>query len=219
MIRLAQWAFNYVDARFRIRGEVEEQLAKPIPKHVNWMYCLGGITLFLFIVQIITGIFLALYYVPTPDHAYDSVVFITHEVTLGWLIRGMHHWAGHLIVVTVGLHMLRVFYHAAYRPLRELNWVSGVFLLVMVLGFAFTGYLLPWDQTAFWATKVGTGLVGTVPFIGDFLLRVVRGGVELGAVTLVRFFWAHTFLLPLMALVVMAAHLWMVRRQGVASPQ
>ena len=107
------------------------------------LYCLGGITLFLLLIQVITGALLALYYVPKPDHAYDSVVFITYEVSMGWLVRGMHHWAGNLVVVTVGLHMLRVFYHAAYKPLKELNWVMGVFLLVMVLAFAFTGYLLP----------------------------------------------------------------------------
>ncbi len=177
------------------------------------LYCLGGITLFLLLIQVITGALLALYYVPKPDHAYDSVVFITYEVSMGWLVRGMHHWAGNLVVVTVGLHMLRVFYHAAYKPLKELNWVMGVFLLVMVLAFAFTGYLLPWNQTAYWATMVGTSVLGTVPGVGDFLLQLVRGGTELGAVALVRFFWAHVFLLPLVAAVLMAGHLLMVRRQ------
>ncbi len=210
--------YDALDERFEIKEPVGAALNKPVPAGINWLYCLGGITLFLFIIQVITGALLALYYVPTPDHAYDSVVFITYDVNLGWLIRGMHHWAANLMVITVGLHMLRVFYHAAYKPLKELNWITGVFLLVLVLAFAFTGYLLPWDQTAYWATMVGTSVLGTVPVIGDFLLRVVRGGAELGAVALVRFFWAHTFLLPLVAAVTMGGHLLMVRRQGIRHP-
>ena len=152
--------------------------------------------LFVAVNQAITGILLTIYYVPTPDHAYDSVQYITTQVTGGWLIRGLHHWGASVMVVLVVLHMLRVIIYGAYKYPREVTWLTGVVLLLLVIGFGFTGYLLPWDQKSYWATTVGTRIAGVVPFVGNWILRIMRGGDDLSAVTLARFFGAHVWVLP-----------------------
>jgi len=162
--------------------------------------------------------FLMLYYVPSPDHAYESVQYITNTVRFGALIRGIHHWTATLLVVMVVLHMLRVFFHGAYKAPRELNWIAGVCLLLMIMGFGFTGYLLPWDQKAYWATAVGTNIAGTVPIVGPFILKLMRGGTNIGAVTLVRFYQIHVALLPTITIVFLAAHFFMIRKQGINRP-
>lgn len=210
--------YRWIDDRLQIDSQVEEIINKPIPAHVNWLYCFGGITFSLFIIQVITGVFLALYYVPSPDHAYASVEYITYEIKFGRLVRGIHHWSANLMVISVVVHMLRVFIHGAYKPPREMNWIVGVVLLITTLGFAFTGYLLPWDQKAYSATTVGTRLVETVPLVGEFLASVLRGGREIGSVALVRFFWLHVFMLPGLAIAFLLAHFAMVRRQGISGP-
>ncbi|OGW53298.1 MAG: cytochrome b6, partial [Nitrospirae bacterium RBG_19FT_COMBO_55_12] len=143
-----------------------------------------------------TGILLAMYYVPTPDHAYASVKYIQEEATLGSFVRGVHHWGASFMMVLIALHMLRVFTFGSYKKPREMVWLLGVGLIAIVFGFAFTGYLLPWDQKAYWATVVGTNVMGTVPVIGGLLLNIVRGGVELGNQTLSRFYAIHTYVLP-----------------------
>jgi quinol-cytochrome oxidoreductase complex cytochrome b subunit len=189
---------------------------RKIPK-VNWLYTLGSATLFVAINQILSGILLTIYYVPTPDHAWDSVNYITTEVTAGWLIRGMHHYGASAMVVLVVLHMLRVIYHAAYKYPREITWLSGVVLLLVTLGFGFTGYLLPWDQKAYWATTVGTRIAGTAPGIGETILKIMRGGDELSAVTLARFYGTHVWVLPTLLLILLGVHMFLVIKNGISA--
>jgi quinol-cytochrome oxidoreductase complex cytochrome b subunit len=190
---------------------------RKVPK-VNWLYTLGSASLFLAVNQIVTGILLTVYYVPTPDHAYDSVQFITTQVTAGWLIRGLHHWGASAMVVVTVLHMLRIVFHGAYKYPREVTWFTGVALLLIVIGFGFTGYLLPWDQKAFWATTVGTRIAGVAPGIGETILRVLRGGESLSAVTLARFYGGHVWVLPAALLLLLLTHLYLVIRIGISSP-
>jgi len=189
---------------------------RKIPK-VNWFYTLGSATLFLAVNQAVTGILLTLYYVPTPDHAYDSVQYITTQITMGWLIRGLHHWGASAMVVVVVLHMLRVIFYGAYKYPREVTWITGVLLLLIVIGFGFTGYLLPWDQKAYWATTVGTRIAGTPPIIGDYLLKIMRGGPDLSAVTLARFFGTHVWVLPAALLLLIGTHLYLVIKIGISA--
>jgi quinol-cytochrome oxidoreductase complex cytochrome b subunit len=210
--RLAGW----LDERLGWRRVWEAIFLRKIPK-VNWLYTLGSATLFVAINQIVTGILLTVYYVPTPDHAYDSVQYITSEVPAGWLIRGLHHWGASAMVVLAALHMLRVILHGAYKYPREVTWLTGVGLLLFVLGFGFTGYLLPWDQKAYWATIVGTRIAGVAPVIGDTILRVMRGGEELSAVTLARFFGAHVWILPAGLLSLLGIHMFLVVRNGISA--
>jgi ubiquinol-cytochrome c reductase cytochrome b subunit len=182
-------------------------------------YYLGGITLFLFGIQVVTGTLLALYYKPTPDNAYDSVKYITSVVDFGWLIRSIHHWGANLMIITLVLHLLRIFSQAAYKYPRELTWFVGVLLLAVTIGFGFTGYLLPWDQRAFWATTVGTEIAAAVPFVGDALLSLLRGGADVTDATLSRFFGMHVLVLPLMLGLLVAVHLTIVHQLGLASPK
>jgi quinol-cytochrome oxidoreductase complex cytochrome b subunit len=189
---------------------------RKVPK-VNWLYTLGSATLFVVINQMVTGILLTIYYVPTPDHAYDTVQYITGQVPAGWFIRGLHHWGASAMVVLCVLHMLRVIYLGAYKYPREITWFSGVGLLLITLGFGFTGYLLPWDQRAFWATTVGTEIAGTPPVIGEWALRILRGGDELSAVTLARFYGVHVWVLPATLLLFAAIHMYLVVKIGITS--
>ena len=207
---------DWLNERFGWRGIWEAIFLRQVP-HVNWFYTLGSATLFLAINQAVTGILLTLYYVPTPDHAYDSVVYITTQLPAGWLIRGLHHWGASAMVVVTVLHLLRVFFFGAYKYPREATWVTGVFLLIVVIGFGFTGYLLPWDQKSYWATTVGTKIAGVAPFVGDFLLRTARGGPELSAVTLARFFGTHIWVLPGALATFVAIHLYLVIRVGISA--
>ena len=206
---------NWFDERVGWRQVWDAIFLRKIPKG-NWFYTLGSATLFVALNQGITGILLTIYYVPTPDHAYDSVQFITTQVPAGWLIRGLHHWGASAMVVLAILHMLRVIYYGAYKFPREVTWFTGVVLLIVVIGFGFTGYLLPWDQKAFWATTVGTLIAGTPPLVGDFILRVVRGGEELSAVTLARFFGVHVWVLPATLLLLLSMHMYLVIRLGIS---
>ena len=210
--KINQW----LDERTSWRKVWEVIFLRKIPK-VNWFYTLGSASLFVAVNQAITGILLTIYYVPTPDHAYDSVQYITTQVPLGWLIRGLHHWGASAMIVLVVLHMLRVILFGAYKYPREVTWFTGVILLLVVVGFGFTGYLLPWDQKAFWATTVGTRIAGTPPLIGDYLLRIIRGGSEISAVTLVRFFGAHVWVLPSLLLLLIGIHLYLVIRNGISA--
>ncbi len=207
---------NWLDERMSWRQVWEAVFLRKIPK-VNWLYTLGSASLFLAINQMVTGILLTIYYVPTPDHAYNSVQYITTQVPMGWLIRGLHHWGASAMVILVVLHMLRVIFYGAYKFPREITWFTGVFLLIVVIGFGFTGYLLPWDQKAYWATTVGTRIAGTPPLIGDFMLRVVRGGEELTAITLARFFGVHVWVLPAILLLLIAIHMYLVIRIGISA--
>lgn len=207
---------NWLDERTSWRQVWNAIFLRKVPK-VNWLFTLGSASLFVAINQAITGILLTIYYVPTPDHAYDSVQYITTQVPLGWLIRGLHHWGASLMVILVVLHMLRIIFYGAYKYPREVTWFTGVGLLLIVIGFGFTGYLLPWDQKAFWATTVGTRIAGTPPLIGDYLLRIIRGGSEISAVTLVRFFGTHVWVLPSLLLILIAIHLYLVIKNGISA--
>jgi len=189
----------------------------PVHKYSVWYY-FGGITLFLFIVQIITGILLLFYYKPTEAAAFSSVKFIMSKTEFGWLIRSIHAWSANLMVLTVFIHMFSVFFLRAYRAPRELTWVTGVFLCFLTMGTGFTGYLLPWNELSFFATKVGTQIAGSVPYIGDFLRTILRGGEEVSDATLGRFFAFHIIVLPLCLLALIGIHLSMVQLQGMSEP-
>jgi ubiquinol-cytochrome c reductase cytochrome b subunit len=210
--------YDWLDSRLKLKTVERTLLDEPIPGGASWIYVFGSATLFLFLLQAITGMFLAVYYAPTPDHAYDSVQFIETGVTFGAFVRGLHHWGASAMVVAIGLHMLQTFLYGAYKPPREVMWMAGVVLFLVVMAFAFTGYLLPWDQNAYWATQIGINMVGTVPIVGDFLVRVLRGGETLGALTLSRFFAVHVLFLPAILVTGIALHLFILRRVGPAGP-
>ncbi len=213
--RAAEW----VDDRYKISEPLTKILKKPVPRYaLHWWYCLGGITAFLFVVQAITGILLAFYYKPTPEAAYASIQYIESQVYLGSAIRAIHHWCANAMIVMCVAHMLRVFIMGAYKRPRELNWLSGVLLLVLTLVFGFTGYLLPWDQRAFWATTVGSEIAGAIPAIGNLALVYLRVGWNVSGETLSRFYGLHVIVVPLATVVFMGAHFLMIRRQGIAKP-
>lgn len=211
--KIADW----LDERLEWRKVWEVVFLRNVPK-INWSYTLGSATLFLAINQLVTGILLTIYYVPTPDHAYDTVQYITYQVPMGWFVRGLHHYGASAMVILAGVHMVRVILHGAYKFPREITWMTGVILLLVVIAFGFTGYLLPWDQKAFWATVVGTRIAGTPPIIGDWTLRVIRGGVDLSEVTLARFFGVHVWVLPAALFLALSLHLYLVVKIGISAP-
>jgi quinol-cytochrome oxidoreductase complex cytochrome b subunit len=208
--------FVWLDERLGLNTIYATTLDRKVPK-VNWFFTLGSASLFLFLLQGVTGMLLTIYYVPSPEHAYDSIQYIMTGVSFGWLVRGIHHWGASLMVLVVFLHMLRTYYYGAYKYPREFTWVTGVVLMLATLGMGFTGYLLPWNQKAYWATTVGTSIAGTVPVIGDFIERVLLGGGNLSGVTLARFFSAHIWWLPALLLVVIGVHVYMVIRLGISA--
>jgi len=212
-------ATEWVDDRYQISEPLTKILKKPVPKYATtWFYCLGGITAFLFVVQGITGILLAFYYKPTPEAAYASILFIETQVNFGSSIRAIHHWCANGMIVMCVAHMIRVFVMGAYKRPRELNWLSGVLLLILTLVFGFTGYLLPWDQRAFWATTVGSEIAGAIPAIGNLALIFLRVGWNVSGETLSRFYALHVIIVPLATLAFMFAHFLMIRKQGIAKP-
>ena len=207
----------WLEERLGWQSPWETIFLRKIPK-VNWFYTLGSATLFVALNQGITGILMSLNYVPTPDHAWDSVNYITNEATFGWLIRGLHHWGASAMIILVVLHLLRVLLMGAYKYPRELTWVTGVFLLLLTLAFGFTGYLLTWDQKAFWATTVGTRIVEVIPGLGPYLMQAMRGGEEITAVTLARFYGIHIWVLPAALLLFVGVHLYLIVHHGISAP-
>lgn len=189
----------------------------PIHRHTIWYY-FGGMTLFLFFVQVGTGMLLLLYYRPSPEQAFESVQFIMTEVRFGWLIRSIHSWSANLMIATLFIHMFSVFLLKAYRPPRELTWMTGVLLLFLALAFGFSGYLLPWNELAYFATKVGSDIAGDVPLIGGFLLRFLRGGDDVTGATLTRFFGFHVAILPALTTIILGLHLLLVQVLGMSVP-
>ncbi len=214
---MKQSIMQWIDERLGLTTVYQVLLDRKVPK-VNWWFTLGSANLFLFALQVLTGMMLTVYYVPSPDHAYDSIQYIMTDVSFGWLIRGIHHWGASVMVLVVFIHMVHTFTYAAYKYPREITWLSGVLLLLTTLGMGFTGYLLPWNQKAYWATTVGTSIAGSVPFIGDWILKVLRGGSDLSAVTLARFFSVHIWWLPAAIAAIVGIHLYLVVRLGVAGP-
>jgi cytochrome b6 len=215
MARIVDW----VDERLDL-ADVRHFIAeKGVPIHTQkiWYY-LGGLTLFLFLVQVASGILLLLYYRPSADEAYESVQFIVTQVEFGWLIRNVHSWSANLLILAVFGHLFSVFFLKAYRKPRELTWITGVLLLFVMLAFGFSGYLLPWNELAFFATKVGTGIAGAVPVIGGPLMRFMRGGDDVTGATLSRFYALHIAILPAITTLLVGAHLLFVQRQGMSVP-
>jgi cytochrome b6 len=210
---------DWFDERFDVRIPLQAFLKKPVPKHaIRWYFCLGGITFALFMIQGVTGILLSLYYKPTPEQAYESILFIMNNVRFGWLIRSIHSWSASGMIAACIAHMLRVYITGAYKRPRELNWVAGVFLFLLTRAFGFTGYLLPWDQKALWGSTVGSEILGVVPLIGNALLGLLRGGADITSLTLTRFYGIHMLVLPVLAFIFLAAHFVIIRRQGISGP-
>jgi len=181
---------------------------------ITHTFCLGGLSFFLFLGLTITGVLLMFYYVPSVERAYEDIVKLNSEIRFGRLMRNMHRWMAHGMVLTVLLHMMRVFYTGAYKPPREFNWVVGVVLLVLTLLLSFTGYLLPWDQLAIWAITVGTNMIGSAPILGEANRFIMVGGFEVGEAALIRFYTLHVLALPLIAAIFMTVHFWRIRRDG-----
>jgi cytochrome b6 len=210
---------DWLDDRFGWDDLIAPLRHKTVPLHrLSYWYFLGGITLFLFIIQVVTGILLLLYYRPGADEAFESVQYIMTQVQFGWLIRSIHSWSANLMIFTAFAHMFSVLFLNAYRKPRELTWVSGVILLFIVLGFGFSGYLLPWNTLAFFATKVGTQITGQVPIIGGPLMIFLRGGEEVTGATLTRFFGFHVAVLPGLATMLILVHILLVQRFGISVP-
>ena len=214
---MIEWLARWVDARTgyrRIRGAL---LDEPLPPGTGWAFTFGSILLALLVIQLLTGAFLTLYYAPTPDHAYDSIRFIT-ATTAGRVVRGLHHFGASFLIVFIVIHMLRVIVFASYKAPREITWLSGLALLGILLAFALTGYLLPWDQRAYWATVVTINISRLMPFAGDAVAALLQGGPALGALTLTRWYAVHVIVLPAVLVLLVAAHLALMRRPGISGP-
>jgi menaquinol-cytochrome c reductase cytochrome b subunit len=207
---------GWVDERTSLSGATRWLLFRKVP---NWFYTLGSATMFAFLSQAVTGVFLAMFYRPDPSGgAYESIRHVTNEVFLGQFVRGMHKWGSSVMVILVFLHMGRTFFFGAYKYPRELNWVIGVVLLILTMVMSFTGYLLPFDQRAYWATIVGVNINGTGPLLGPYLSDFLRGGPEFGATTLSRFYAIHMLLVPGLLAALIGAHLYLVAKLGTTAP-
>jgi len=210
--------YNWLDERFKLRELLPPIVKHPAPLNVvsNPLYCLGGTAFLCFLILVITGIFLAMYYKPTPAEAYKSVQTIMTTVPMGSLVRSVHHWAANTMIAAVMLHMIRIYFMGAYKNPRELNWVVGISLLLTTTTFGFSGYLLPWDQLAFWATKIGTGIAGSIPVMGEYISLILMGGTDIGAETLTRFYAIHVLILPIAIATLLVLPFLMVRIQGIS---
>jgi menaquinol-cytochrome c reductase cytochrome b subunit len=211
-------AVDWIDERTSLSGGLRWAMFRKVPKGTNWFYTLGSATLFAFLSQAVTGVFLAMYYQPSATGAYESARHITNDVFLGEFVRGMHKWGSSVMVILVFLHMARTFFFGAYKYPRELNWVIGVVLLILTMVMSFTGYLLPFDQRSYWATIVGVNINGTGPLVGPFLSDFLRGGAEFGATTLSRFYAIHMLMIPGAIAAMIGAHLYLVAKLGTTAP-
>src|SRR5437868_13269468 len=218
VIAAVNYPLDWLEERSGLVGATRYFLFRKVPSDTNWMQTLGSAALTAFIVQAVTGVILAMYYKPSPHDAYPSIQNITDHVTMGWLVRGMHKWGASVFIILMFLHMGRVFLFGAYKYPRELNWIIGVLLLAMGMLEGFTGYLLPWDQTSYWATVVGINLNGTAPFLGPFLAQFLQGGTYINSDTLSRFYAIHMLLIPGAIAALIGLHLYLVIRLGVTSP-
>jgi menaquinol-cytochrome c reductase cytochrome b subunit len=212
------YPLDWLEERSGLVGGVKYFLFRKVPHDVSWAQTLGSATLTAFLVQLVTGVILAMYYKPDPSTAYASIQHITNDITLGWLVRGMHRWGASVFIILMFFHMARVFLFGAYKYPRELNWIVGVLILTLGLFEGLTGYLLPYDQTGYWATIVAMNINGTAPFLGPFLANFLQGGAEFGGDTLARFYSFHMLLAPGALIALILFHLFLVVRLGVVSP-
>jgi len=210
--------YDWFQELLEIQAIADDITSKYVPPHVNIFYCLGGITLTCFIVQVATGFAMTFYYRPTVTEAFASVEYIMTQVNFGWLIRSVHRWSASMMVLNMILHVCRVYLTGGFKKPRELTWVTGVALASVTVSFGVTGYSLPWDQVGYWACKIVTGVPDAIPVVGDLVVKVLRGGVSVGQSTLTRFYSAHTFVLPVVAAVLMLTHFVMIRKQGISGP-
>ncbi len=219
MMRILRSIYAWMDERLQLKGLMEYMGKKyvPVHRHSIWYY-FGGVSLFLFIIQVTTGILLLLYYKSGEALAFESIRFIMAKVEFGWLIRSIHSWAANLFILAAMIHMFSVFFEKAYRKPREMTWLTGMLMFFLALGFGFSGYLLPWNELAFFATKVGTDIAGIVPVVGKPIMTFLRGGDEVTGATLSRFFGFHVAVLPGIFTVLLGMHLLMVQRQGMSEP-
>jgi len=208
----------WIDDQTGLISAIHHFMDEPLPERVGWPHIFGSLVLFFFSVQVATGILLMVYYSPSPDHAYETVQYVTYKLPFWGFVRGLHHWSASAMMVALGLHLIQVFLWGAYKRPRQIIWVIGVGLLLVTLGFSFTGYLLPWDQKAYWATVVGTNIAGSVPLIGPLLREIMRGGAAVGAVTLTRFFAVHVGILPPIISGLILFHILQVRKKGITPP-
>ncbi len=219
MTTLAKKLYGWIDERVQLEGLVQFMGKKYVPQHrYSVWYYFGGVTLFLFLIQVVTGILLLLYYKSGEELAFESIQFIMSKVQFGWLIRSIHSWAANLFILAAMVHMFSVYFERAYRKPRELTWLTGMLMFFLGLGFGFSGYLLPWNELAFFATKVGTDIAGVVPLIGKPIMIFLRGGEDVTGATLSRFFGFHVAVFPGIFTVLLGLHLVLVQRQGMSEP-
>jgi ubiquinol-cytochrome c reductase cytochrome b subunit/menaquinol-cytochrome c reductase cytochrome b subunit len=218
IVPILLYPLDWLEERSGLVGGVKWFLFRKVPRDSSWWHTLGSATLTAFLVQAGTGVILAMYYKPDPDKAYASIQHITNDLTLGWLVRGMHRWGASVFIILMFFHMARVFLFGAYKYPRELNWLVGAALLITGMLEGFTGYLLPWDQTAYWATVVGVNINASAPFAGPFLAQFLRGGAEIGTNTLSIWYSLHMLLVPGALFALIGLHLYLVARLGVSSP-
>lgn len=223
---MLQKLYDWIDERVDLHPIWRDIADHEVPEHVNpahhfsaFVYCFGGLTFFVVVIQILSGMFLTMYYVPDIENAWQSVYYLQTEVAHAQIVRGMHHWGASVVIVMLLLHTLRVFFQGAYKKPRELNWMVGVLIFFVILGLGFTGYLLPWDNKAYFATQVGLEMAQQVPFIGEQLKILLAGDASIvGAQTLTRFFAIHVFFLPAALFGLLAAHFILIRKQGISGP-
>lgn len=215
-----QKAYSWLDERFHITelAAVASKKQVPVHRHSHWYY-VGGVIMMLIGIQVVTGILLGIYYIPELSSAHASILKINTQVDFGWFIRSLHSWAANLVILAVFIHLFSAMFMRAYRSPREITWWSGLGLLVLMMGFGFTGYLLPWDEVAFFATKIGLDIAGKTPLVGEFIANMLRGGEQIGQATLSRFFVIHVFVLPLALVGLMGLHLLLVQTLGMSAPK
>jgi menaquinol-cytochrome c reductase cytochrome b subunit len=211
-------AADWIDERTSLSGALRWVMFRKVPKGTNWFYTLGSATLFAFLSQAVTGVFLAMYYTPSVTDAYESTRYITNEVFLGEFVRGMHKWGSTMMVILIFLHMGRVFFFGAYKYPREINWIIGFVLLILTFVMALTGYLLPFDQRSYWATIVANNITASGPLVGPYLADFLRAGPEFGATTLSRFYAIHMMLVPGIMAALIGAQIYLVMKLGIAAP-
>lgn len=217
--------YDWVDKRLDITPIWRDVADHAVPEHVNpahhfsaFIYCFGGLSFFVVVIQILSGMFLAMFYAPDVINANASVHYLQNEIAMGKIVRGMHHWGASVAIVMLFLHTIRVFFTGSYKHPREFNWVVGMLIFFVMLGLGFTGYLLPWDDKAYFATQVGVNIAGSIPYIGEYVAKFLQGGEMVGARTLTFFYATHVFFLPAALLALLGAHFILIRRQGISGP-